>query len=59
MAPRRVIGEMDILVAQLSSELKFIKKGMLPAVFIDSTVHVRTRFPHSVVSFVKSSLHLS
>lgn len=25
---RKMIGEMDILVAQLSSELKFIKNGM-------------------------------
>lgn len=26
---RKMIGEMDILVAQLSSELKFIKNGMI------------------------------
>lgn len=32
---RNVIGELDILVGQLSSELKFIKNGTLPALFID------------------------
>lgn len=26
---RQMIGEMDILVGQLSSELKFIKNGMI------------------------------
>lgn len=34
---RKMIGEMDILVAQLSSELKFIKNGMILAFFIHST----------------------
>lgn len=40
---RKVIGEMDIAVAQLSSELKFIKTGTLPALFIDSSRVVRPR----------------
>lgn len=31
---RKMIGEMDILVAQLSSELKFIKNGMILAFFL-------------------------
>lgn len=35
-----MIGEMDLLLAHLSSELKFIKNGMLPALFIDSVVRV-------------------
>lgn len=30
---RKTIGEMDNLVAQLSSELKFIKNGMILAFF--------------------------
>lgn len=34
---RKMIGEMDILVAQLSSELKFIKNGMILAFFVHST----------------------
>lgn len=35
---RRMIGEMDILVAQLSSELKFIKNGKRFAVFKNAFV---------------------
>lgn len=34
---RKMIGEMDILVAQLSSELKFIKNGMILSFFVHST----------------------
>lgn len=34
---RKMIGEMDILVAQLSSELKFIKNGMILAFVQKST----------------------
>lgn len=32
---RKMIGEMDILVAQLSSELKFIKTGIIEAIPIN------------------------
>lgn len=32
---RKMIGEMDIIVAQLSSELKFIKNGMILAFFVN------------------------
>lgn len=46
---RKVTGEMDILVAQLSAELKFIKNGTLPALIIDVTVCVRMRFSGSAL----------
>lgn len=56
---RKVIGEMDILVAQLSAELKFIKNGTLPALIIDFTVCVRMRFSGSALDVVSPSVHVS
>lgn len=41
---RRMIGEMDILVAQLSSELKFIKNGKRFAVFKNAFVFLKRIF---------------
>lgn len=36
---RKMIGEMDILVAQLSSELKFIKNGMKKSTCVFSCIY--------------------
>lgn len=56
---RRVIGEMDNLVAQLSSELKFIKNGMLPALLIDFMLCVWMRFSRSALGVVSPSVPVS
>lgn len=56
---RKVIGEMDILVAQLSAELKFIKNGTLPALLIDLTLCVRMQFSRSVLVVVSPSVRVS
>ncbi|KAG8013339.1 Collectin-11 [Nibea albiflora] len=42
---RKMIGEMDILVAQLSSELKFIKNGMILR-YTDAEAYCQTRGGH-------------
>lgn len=56
---RKVIGEMDNLVAQLSSELKFIKNGMLPPLLIDFMLCVRMWFSRSALCVVSPSVRVS
>lgn len=51
---RKVIGKMDIDVAQLFSELKFIKNGTFPAIGINFTLCVRMHFLRSALGVLLS-----
>lgn len=52
---RKMIGEMDILVAQLSSELKFIKNGMILTFLHSFYLCVPQTFQHSPPAFTPSA----